>query len=66
MQKLENLQENSKVEWVQCDSCAKWRKLPQGFDMKKINSVWYCRNNTDKVFLLLFFIIFLFLFFIYF
>uniref|UniRef100_A0A8D1D2C8 MORC family CW-type zinc finger 3 n=1 Tax=Sus scrofa TaxID=9823 RepID=A0A8D1D2C8_PIG len=34
--------------WVQCDSCLKWRKLPDGID--QLPEKWYCSNNPDPQF----------------
>ncbi|XP_076857737.1 MORC family CW-type zinc finger protein 3-like [Brachyhypopomus gauderio] len=36
--------------WVQCDDCQKWRKLPDGIDTKKLPSKWFCRMNPDPLF----------------
>lgn len=33
-------------EWVQCDRCQKWRKLPLGVLPGLLPDVWYCENNT--------------------
>ncbi|KAA0715690.1 Zinc finger protein 3 [Triplophysa tibetana] len=33
--------------WVQCDECQKWRKLPDGIDMDKLPDKWFCRMNPD-------------------
>ena len=32
--------------WVQCDSCGKWRKLPQEIDLDTLPEVWTCEMNT--------------------
>ncbi|XP_078734397.1 MORC family CW-type zinc finger protein 3 [Lampetra fluviatilis] len=34
--------------WAQCDSCLKWRKLPD--DIGKLPDKWYCRLNPDPQF----------------
>ena len=32
--------------WVQCDACAKWRKLPPGITPKALPASWRCADNT--------------------
>ncbi|XP_047456974.1 MORC family CW-type zinc finger protein 3-like isoform X2 [Mugil cephalus] len=36
--------------WVQCDQCLKWRKLPDGIDNSKLPEKWFCRMNPDPQF----------------
>lgn len=36
--------------WVQCDECLKWRKLPDGIDCNKLPDKWFCRMNPDPQF----------------
>ncbi|TMS06656.1 MORC family CW-type zinc finger protein 3 [Larimichthys crocea] len=36
--------------WVQCDECLKWRKLPDGIDCSKLPDKWFCRLNPDPQF----------------
>lgn len=36
--------------WVQCDDCLKWRKLPDGIDCDKLPDKWFCRSNPDPQF----------------
>ncbi|XP_068560972.1 MORC family CW-type zinc finger protein 3a [Cebidichthys violaceus] len=36
--------------WVQCDDCLCWRKLPDGIDCNKLPEQWYCRMNPDPQF----------------
>lgn len=37
--------------WVQCENCLKWRKLPKTTNMKKVNAVkWNCEMNPDVEF----------------
>ncbi|OQS00516.1 hypothetical protein ACHHYP_03443 [Achlya hypogyna] len=31
--------------WVQCDKCQKWRKLPDSVDVSELPAIWYCRMN---------------------
>lgn len=38
-------------QWVQCDKCSKWRRLPPTVDLNKLPSKWYChmnKYNTEK------------------
>jgi len=34
------------VEWVQCEKCEKWRKLPPDISAEDLPEVWYCNMNT--------------------
>ncbi|KAJ4934845.1 hypothetical protein JOQ06_007626 [Pogonophryne albipinna] len=36
--------------WVQCDECLRWRKLPDGIDDLKLPDKWYCHLNPDPRF----------------
>ncbi|XP_075449903.1 MORC family CW-type zinc finger protein 3 isoform X3 [Ascaphus truei] len=45
---VEDLKKNPDQNWVQCDSCLKWRKLPDG--MGKLPTKWYCNMNADPQF----------------
>ncbi|KAK1797795.1 hypothetical protein P4O66_008143, partial [Electrophorus voltai] len=36
--------------WVQCDECLKWRKLPDGIDTKRLPAKWFCHLNLDPQF----------------
>ncbi|XP_070770954.1 MORC family CW-type zinc finger protein 3a [Enoplosus armatus] len=36
--------------WVQCDDCSKWRKLPDGIDCSKLPDKWFCLKNPDPQF----------------
>ncbi|KAJ0070302.1 hypothetical protein NL108_007641 [Boleophthalmus pectinirostris] len=36
--------------WVQCDGCSQWRKLPDGIDCSKLPDKWYCYMNPDPQF----------------
>ena len=36
-------EEESKAQWVQCDKCEKWRKLPGHIDPDALPDVWECR-----------------------
>ncbi|XP_075767763.1 MORC family CW-type zinc finger protein 3 isoform X1 [Pelodiscus sinensis] len=45
---VEDLQKRPDQTWVQCDSCLKWRKLPDGID--RLPDKWYCSLNPDPQF----------------
>ncbi|XP_062061270.1 MORC family CW-type zinc finger protein 3 isoform X4 [Lepus europaeus] len=45
---VEDIQKSPDQTWVQCDSCLKWRKLPDGID--QLPEKWYCSNNPDPQF----------------
>ncbi|XP_076405354.1 MORC family CW-type zinc finger protein 3 isoform X2 [Peromyscus maniculatus bairdii] len=45
---VEDIQKRPDQTWVQCDSCLKWRKLPDGID--QLPEKWYCYNNPDPQF----------------
>jgi hypothetical protein len=34
------------LEWVQCEKCEKWRKLPPHISSDELPDVWYCELNT--------------------
>ena len=38
--------EADNVEWVQCEKCDKWRKLPPHISADELPEVWYCSMNT--------------------
>lgn len=38
--------DDDNLEWVQCDSCSKWRKLPPHVSADDLPEVWYCTLNT--------------------
>jgi len=35
----------NETEWVQCDSCGKWRILPDNVKVSSLPNLWYCRMN---------------------
>lgn len=39
-------EEADNVEWVQCEKCDKWRKLPPHISADDLPNVWYCSLNT--------------------
>ncbi|XP_010634882.1 MORC family CW-type zinc finger protein 3 isoform X1 [Fukomys damarensis] len=45
---VEDIQKRPDQTWVQCDSCLKWRKLPDGIE--QLPEKWYCSNNPDPQF----------------
>lgn len=34
------------VNWVQCNDCQKWRKVPLNIDVNSLPEVWLCRMNS--------------------
>ena len=36
---------SSTLEWVQCETCKKWRKLPSHVPASGLPDLWYCRDN---------------------
>lgn len=34
-----------KDNWVQCDACKKWRRLPDHVDFQGLPSIWHCKLN---------------------
>ncbi|XP_040279047.1 MORC family CW-type zinc finger protein 3 isoform X1 [Bufo bufo] len=45
---VEDEQKRPDQSWAQCDSCLKWRKLPDA--MGKLPPKWYCHMNPDPQF----------------
>uniref|UniRef100_A0ACB8FIY6 Uncharacterized protein n=1 Tax=Sphaerodactylus townsendi TaxID=933632 RepID=A0ACB8FIY6_9SAUR len=45
---VEDIQKRPDQTWVQCDSCLKWRKVPDGID--HLPEKWYCSYNPDPQF----------------
>merc|ERR1712176_998803 len=37
--------EQNETEWVQCDSCKKWRVLPDDVKATSLPDLWYCHMN---------------------
>lgn len=42
----QNTDEVDNLEWVQCERCDKWRKLPPEISADELPEVWYCSMNT--------------------
>ncbi|KAJ8246680.1 hypothetical protein GJAV_G00254220 [Gymnothorax javanicus] len=47
---MEDMEKSAKQRWVQCDSCHKWRKVPDGIDANKLPERWFCHQNADPKF----------------
>lgn len=46
-QKFHRKQKDSNPqEWVQCEKCEKWRRLPRHISAKDLPEVWFCTMNT--------------------
>jgi len=41
-----NVNAEAPPNWVQCDTCMKWRKLPNGINPKDLPNSWRCGDNT--------------------
>ena len=39
-------EDHENVEWVQCEKCEKWRKLPPHISADELTDTWYCSMNT--------------------
>merc|ERR1712166_205571 len=37
---------SKEVEWVQCESCKKWRTVPSTMNVASLPDLWYCALNT--------------------
>ncbi|XP_056611497.1 MORC family CW-type zinc finger protein 3-like isoform X2 [Triplophysa dalaica] len=44
---MEEIPECPDQNWVQCDDCMKWRKLPDGINPDKLPENWFCRMNPN-------------------
>ncbi|XP_030622894.1 MORC family CW-type zinc finger protein 3-like [Chanos chanos] len=47
---VEDMVESPDQNWVQCDDCMKWRKIPDGFDCELLPEKWFCHMNPDNQF----------------
>ncbi|KAG7374060.1 CW-type zinc finger domain containing protein [Nitzschia inconspicua] len=43
---VKDTQDEDNVEWVQCEKCEKWRKLPPDISADELPDTWYCSMNT--------------------
>eukprot|EP00549_Striatella_unipunctata_P022103 CAMPEP_0118689484 /NCGR_PEP_ID=MMETSP0800-20121206/9518_1 /TAXON_ID=210618 ORGANISM="Striatella unipunctata, Strain CCMP2910" /NCGR_SAMPLE_ID=MMETSP0800 /ASSEMBLY_ACC=CAM_ASM_000638 /LENGTH=1395 /DNA_ID=CAMNT_0006586893 /DNA_START=212 /DNA_END=4399 /DNA_ORIENTATION=- len=44
--KGEAKKQGASQEWVQCEKCSKWRRLPADVSADDLPDVWYCTMNT--------------------
>lgn len=44
--KVSNKGKEDNQEWVQCEKCEKWRRLPPNISADDLPDVWYCTMNT--------------------
>jgi len=44
--RLQQKEDAQNVEWVQCEKCDKWRKLPPHITAAELPDIWYCEMNT--------------------
>ncbi|XP_054471297.1 MORC family CW-type zinc finger protein 3-like isoform X2 [Anoplopoma fimbria] len=47
---VEDTMKHPDQNWVQCDDCLRWRKLPDGINCSKLPDKWFCRMNPDPQF----------------
>uniref|UniRef100_A0AAY4D7S8 CW-type domain-containing protein n=1 Tax=Denticeps clupeoides TaxID=299321 RepID=A0AAY4D7S8_9TELE len=47
---VEDVEKQPDQDWVQCDECLKWRKLPDGINIKQLPENWFCHMNPDPNF----------------
>ncbi|KAM4609445.1 LOW QUALITY PROTEIN: MORC family CW-type zinc finger protein 3a [Polymixia lowei] len=47
---MEDITKRPDQNWVQCDDCLKWRKLPDGIDGDLLPDKWSCHLNPDPQF----------------
>nr|XP_023697895.1 MORC family CW-type zinc finger protein 3-like isoform X3 [Paramormyrops kingsleyae] len=45
--KTEDIVKRPDQNWVQCDHCQRWRRLPDGIDSDLLPDKWFCRFNPD-------------------
>jgi hypothetical protein len=50
MEECDNEEEH--INWVQCEQCSKWRKLPSGFDANSLPNEWNCEMSGKWGFVL--------------
>ncbi|KAM9486520.1 uncharacterized protein Hap1MRO34_006524 [Clarias gariepinus] len=44
---LEDIVKQPDQNWVQCEQCLKWRKLPDCVDIERLPKKWFCKMNSD-------------------
>ncbi|KAK2839889.1 hypothetical protein Q5P01_013629 [Channa striata] len=47
---VEEIMKRPDQNWVQCDDCLRWRKLPDGIDTHRLPEKWFCSMNPDPQF----------------
>ncbi|XP_074551533.1 MORC family CW-type zinc finger protein 3a isoform X2 [Halichoeres trimaculatus] len=47
---IEDADKRPDQNWVQCNDCSRWRKLPDGIDPSLLPEEWFCRLNPDPQF----------------
>ncbi|XP_028848034.1 MORC family CW-type zinc finger protein 3-like isoform X1 [Denticeps clupeoides] len=47
---VEDVEKQPDQNWIQCDECLKWRKLPVGINIKQLPENWFCHMNLDPYF----------------
>ncbi|XP_029315454.1 MORC family CW-type zinc finger protein 3a isoform X2 [Cottoperca gobio] len=47
---VEDIKKRPDQNWVQCEECLRWRKLPDGIDCTKLPEKWFCHLNPDPQF----------------
>ncbi len=45
-EKVDKNKDEPKQEWVQCEKCEKWRRLPPRISAADLPDTWYCSMNT--------------------
>ncbi|XP_061647948.1 MORC family CW-type zinc finger protein 3a isoform X2 [Phyllopteryx taeniolatus] len=47
---VDDISKRADQNWVMCDLCRKWRKLPDGIDCSRLPDSWFCHMNPDPQF----------------
>ncbi|CAL8238861.1 unnamed protein product [Lota lota] len=47
---VEETEKRPDQNWVQCDECQQWRRLPDGINTEKLPEEWFCYMNPDPQF----------------
>ena len=45
-ERMDKEKDEPKQEWVQCEKCEKWRRLPPRISAADLPEIWYCSMNT--------------------